>query len=500
MYKLVIAEDDEILLEGLSKGVDWEAMGISVVASVNDGIYVFDKIRETDADLLLTDIRMSKKDGLEVLKEVHAQNPNFPVIILTAYEEVTYLKTAIQYGAVDYLMKPVNLLQLKDVMGKVKGKLEEQARYQSFQKKEILNRCIQGKNTAQEKTGFIVADGHKWSVLEVVPDCMAGEMPNAERILAECAQNSGFYNVDFESGHLLIACSGMEDFSEKKEKFLEEIHQRLWDETGSKVTLLIGKTVSSVSELKDSYGEVQKLREYQFCEEFGRIMKMKDIQKYELQTGGTNKMLLNNIVNVISLGKVEFVSESISRLKQELRKSGSSSLINMAYALSIIYEGLRNKIRELNEDEHYFQELYADVLSCKNLDIAMDCFEKAALDIARKAKEEQDTSGKTIAYKAKKYVDEQYMQPDLRISEIAREIGISPNYLSKLFLEEMGENFSDYLIAVRMKAAQKLLLYSSFTTQEIAQRIGYDNVSYFSVLFKKYTGITTRQYRKNITI
>ena len=130
----------------------------------------------------------------------------------------------------------------------------------------------------------------------------------------------------------------------------------------------------------------------------------------------------------------------------------------------------------------------------------MEKFEKAAVETAKEVREEQDNSGKTVAYKAKQYVDERYMQSDLRISEIAKELGISANYLSKLFLEETGTNFSDYLIDVRMEAAQKLLLYSNYTTQEIAQRVGYENVSYFSVLFKKYTGVTTGQYKKNIRI
>lgn len=501
MYRLVIAEDDEILLEGLSRGIDWSGMDISVVAAVNDGIYVADRIKKTNADILLTDIRMSKKDGLEVLKEIHKQNPNFPVVILTAYEEFDYVKKALQYGAVGYLLKPVDLEQLNEMMDKAKGRLQEQDKYWKIQWKEVLNQCIHGKCQEQDlNDAFADLVNQDWNMLEIVPDCIANELPNVEKIISECAQKRGFYSIDFKAAHLLTACCAKEELKEKREEFLEEIRQRLWDETGCRITVLIGREVSLASELYHSYDDIKKLREYQFCEEFGGTLERKDIRKYENQNNAMNKMLLHNIVNAISLGKVEFVPECIRKLKERLRNFGNNSLLNMAYSLSIIYEGLNNKIKKLEVDEKYFQKLYTDVLSCKNLDEAMDNFEKAAVETAKEVREEQDNSGKTVAYKARQYVDERYMQSDLRISEIAKELGISANYLSKLFLEETGTNFSDYLIDVRMETAQKLLLYSNYTTQEIAQRVGYENVSYFSVLFKKYTGVTTGQYKKNIRI
>ena len=501
MFRLVIAEDDEILLEGLSKGIEWAGMNISVVAAVNDGIYVMDKIKETNADILLTDIRMSKKDGLELLKEIHEQNPDFPIVILSAYDEFDYVKKALQYGAVDYLLKPVDLEQLTEVMEKAKNRIQEQDKYWKMQWKEMLHQCIQGKYQKKEPEGeFTDFVNQFWSVLEIVSNCVANEFQNVEKIILECAQKRGFYAIDFKTGQLLIACCAKKGLREKRDEFLKEIRQRLWDETGCRITVLIGNKVSHAFELYRSYEDIKKLREYQFCEEFGGTLEEKDIRKYENQNNAVNKMLLNNIVNVISLGKTDYVPECTRRLKERLRDAGSNSLLNLAYSLSIIYEGLHNKIKKLEMNEKYFQKLYTNVLSCQNLDEAMENFEEAAVEITKEVWEEQGSSGKTVAYKARQYVDERYMQSDLRISEIAKELGISANYLSKLFLEETGTNFSDYLIDVRMKAAQKLLLYSHCTIQEIAQRVGYDNVSYFSVLFKKYTGVTTGQYKKNIKI
>ncbi|MGN0354696.1 MAG: response regulator [Muricoprocola sp.] len=502
MYKLIIAEDDEILLEGLTWGIDWQKMDISVVASVNDGIYVVDKIEETKADILLTDIRMSQKNGLEVLKEVHEYHPNFPVIMLTAYEEFEYVKKALQFGAIDYLLKPVNIVQLSEVMEKAKAKINEQEKVRKVQWKSILNQCLQGKfrekkdeEIMKEITGMNIKE---WSIVEIIPNFVTGQTEEIETTLTKYAAENNFYYTDFEVGHFLIVCCAEADLLNKRRTFLDKLKEALWDEKGCRISILVGSRVTHASDLYLSFQDIKKLREYQFCEEFGGSLEIKDIRKYEDQTASINKLLLNNIVNIISLGKVELIPECVKKLKERLRKAGNNSLLNMAYSLSIIYEGINDKIKKMEVYDTGFQELYTDILSKKNLDEAMNAFEKIATQIAEKIQKEQNNSGKTVAYQTKKYIDDNYMHSNLRISVIAKELGLSPNYLSKLFMEETGENFSDYLTAVRMKEAQKLLIYSNYTTQEIAQRIGYDNVSYFSVLFKKYTGVTAGQYRKNI--
>lgn len=504
MFKLIIAEDDEILLEGLTKGIDWKKMDISVVASVNDGIYVKDKIEETKADILLTDIRMSQKDGLEVLKEIHDQYPDFPVIMLTAYEEFEYVKKALQFGAVDYLVKPVNIAQLSDAMEKAKVKLYEQDMVRKTQWKDTLNQCLQGRFREKRDEAwprkFEEAADQEWCVVEIIPNCVTNKTEEIEKTVADCAGEYGFYNTDSEAGHMVIACSARENLSEKRDNFLEKLKQKLWDEAGCRISVLIGSIVFHASDLCLSFSDIKKLREYQFCEEFGGTLETKDIRKYEDQKVSVNKLLLNNIVNVINLGKVELVPECVEKLKERLRKSGNNSILNMAYSLTIIYEGINSKIGNIQMSNAGFQNLYTNILAKKNLDEAMKAFEEIAVEIAENMRKEQDHSGKTVVYKAQKYIDENYMRPDLRISDIAKKLGLSPNYLSKLFMEEIGENFSDYLMNVRMKEAQKLLIYGSYTTQEVAQKVGYENVSYFSVLFKKYTGVTTGQYRRNIKI
>ena len=96
---------------------------------------------------------------------------------------------------------------------------------------------------------------------------------------------------------------------------------------------------------------------------------------------------------------------------------------------------------------------------------------------------------------AKEYIKENY-QNDIRLSEIAQAESINPTYLSRIFSEETGETFSDYLIRYRIQLAKELLHNISINVSEVAEQVGYNDVKHFSSSFKKIVGISPKDYRK----
>lgn len=96
---------------------------------------------------------------------------------------------------------------------------------------------------------------------------------------------------------------------------------------------------------------------------------------------------------------------------------------------------------------------------------------------------------------AKEYIKEHY-KSDIRLSEIARIGNVNSAYLSRIFREEVGETFSDYLICYRIQAAKKLLCDISINVSEVAEQVGYSDVKHFSKSFKKVVGISPKDYRK----
>ena len=104
------------------------------------------------------------------------------------------------------------------------------------------------------------------------------------------------------------------------------------------------------------------------------------------------------------------------------------------------------------------------------------------------------------AEQAREYIDHHYMDPDLSLSSVADAVALSPNHLSTLFKSKIGVGFSEYLTEVRLRQAKRLLITSDLRVSEVAERVGYQNMEYFSMLFKKNTGQTPSQYRRSHTL
>ena len=92
-------------------------------------------------------------------------------------------------------------------------------------------------------------------------------------------------------------------------------------------------------------------------------------------------------------------------------------------------------------------------------------------------------------------IDEHYQSEDISLNRVAKEVNLSPNYLSAVFSQEMGTTFVEYLTARRMEKARELLRHSDLRSGEIAAAVGYKDSHYFSFLFKKTQGCTPRDYR-----
>ena len=132
MYSLVIADDDEILLEGLSTAFDWQALNIQVAAAVTDGAAALEALRASPADILLTDIKMGRMDGLELTRLVKEEFPQVRLVIMSAYEEFGFAQHAVRVGVEDYIVKPIDLEQLQDTFRRVAGDLDRERAHQAY--------------------------------------------------------------------------------------------------------------------------------------------------------------------------------------------------------------------------------------------------------------------------------------------------------------------------------------------------------------------------------
>lgn len=125
MLRVIIADDEERICRLIKALVDWESMGMEVVGVAANGLEAIDLVKIWEPDILITDIRMPGCDGLQMIEQVRGTNPEVEIIIISGFAHFPYAQTAIKFGIGDYLLKPINKIELNQTL----QKLGEKVRY-----------------------------------------------------------------------------------------------------------------------------------------------------------------------------------------------------------------------------------------------------------------------------------------------------------------------------------------------------------------------------------
>lgn len=139
MYKMLICDDENYILEMLLNNINWKSLGIDAVETAVNGQMGYNKFNTGHYDILLTDIRMPIMSGIEMAKKIRAQNKEVQIILLTSYEEFEYAKSAIKINACGYILKPFDEKELLDTIREAVARLGERAKNGAEPEKEKGN-------------------------------------------------------------------------------------------------------------------------------------------------------------------------------------------------------------------------------------------------------------------------------------------------------------------------------------------------------------------------
>lgn len=136
MYKVMIIDDEPIIVEGLSRSVEWEKYGCQVVDTAHDGLEGMTKIRTENPDMIFLDICMPEMDGLSMIAALKSEYPDLQITILTGFRDFEYAQRAIQLGVARFLLKPSNMDEIEEAIQYMQGVCEKQQIYRGEQPKE----------------------------------------------------------------------------------------------------------------------------------------------------------------------------------------------------------------------------------------------------------------------------------------------------------------------------------------------------------------------------
>ena len=528
MYKILLADDEGIVIDSLKFIIEKEYGSKCDIRTAKTGRQVIEVAEEFQPDIAFMDIQMPGINGIEAMREIRRTNNHVVFIVMTAYDKFDYAKDAISIGVLDYLNKPVSREAILDVLGKAMNQIDGERRKRSndLQVREKLE-----------------------TVVPIIENGLIQDLLFKEYFKEDIDNYKTLLGIDSEYGYMACMVFGRElvgnymtsavAVSIQAQKAYREIHTITEDYIkgimgavmSNKIPILIPTDSPTLSynernqvvenaralcrklserfdmDFRIGFGSVKPLERMSESYEEGNsvlisttshVAHVDDMPvacRYEedypmdLEKRLFNEVTLGNVNESTALAQTffEWMEENYSHDNDSIRLK---CLEFVLWAEHLAYEKT-GRMYEFQSRSNYLSEL----LGLAGLsDVGRWFVEKikaAAFWVSNKH-EEQSMSA---VNKAKQYIDENYMK-ELTLDDVSRVVNISSYYFSKVFKEETGENFIDYLTKLRIEAAKNLLKTTNKSMKEIALEVGYSDPNYFSRNFKKYTGKTPTDYAK----
>lgn len=527
MLKLLIVDDEEEIRKGIAENVDWEANGIVVCGEADNGDDAMLRIAETEPDILLIDVRMPGRSGLQVVELLQESGSRAKSIILSGYDDFSYAQQALKSGASDYLLKPCRSKDILEAVLKVKREIQAersraamldklQTQYREslpLIKEKFLQRLLH-QRTASSPRLRANFDALGLSIgtacLAVIAVKMTDLHPDAERhsyrdvelmkyavknIVAEVLQGRYESEICEEPIGLAVLVHCPAGTSEPLVPLCESMDAGAKRYLGFSLSFGIGNPHPNIEDLRESYGEALQALEFSFLTGDRSVFHYRSVPKFGQVKSVYPVHEEKKLLETIAAGAREEIGSKLEAYWSVLVRDHPRK-DHVQTSVLALFVSLHRLCLDKNVDpEPIFGPLFSSVEqlirypSIQQIKAKLHEFTdriSAALQSAR--------HGNRIIMTALKYMEENY-DKNLTLELVAGQVYVNPKYLSMLFKQTTGENFVDYIQSLRVEKACELLRDIRLRTYEVANRVGYADEKYFSHIFKKLKGMPPSQYR-----
>lgn len=538
MYRVLLVDDEILVREAISANIDWNGLGYQLVGDCQNGKEAMEFVQKCPVDLVLTDICMPYMDGMELSCYLHDNYPETKIIIFSGFGEFEYAKKAIQYNVSEYLLKPVTAVELTEILKKMKKTLEsakkEEQKLENLTKNSeeyrknkqmIRSQAISSLVTRSQEPDacvkkleelgvFLEASDYRVAVVSI--DIYSGLYEQSMTQRQESAlMTFVVYNIsdevvrNYEAGiayqeannrvGILFQTNKPMEFSRMAEVICKEIKEKVYETMTLDISIAVGSYVKKLEDLHLSYDEADKALEYRYLLGGKLFLNMEKDKKF----GGEAVLedQLEKLTSGLQKNRREEIQESLDTIQERIIESRVNKsraclyLQQVLRTISSVVEKIHSNPRSVEERK---EELLNSITSQRTFQDAMEQVEEFAWEAADYMERENSSSGKRQALQALEYIQEHYAQQDLSLNTVCSYLGISTSHFSTIFKEMTGETFMEVLIRTRMDKAKELLEHTTLKNYEIAERVGFSDPHYFSISFKKMTGMTPTVYaRKN---
>lgn len=512
LIKVLVADDELLVRIGLRTTIEWEENGFTIVGEAKNGkeaIELFDKF---DADILITDIRMPVMDGLEVIKTIKEKKRDLKSIILTHYDDFSYAQKAINLGASEFILKnnlsSDNLLLVLKKLSEeltpektnhIKSMTETDYLYYALEKAILTNiskidyeGLIRIDTDGRFYSNYFVAYGKICYSDDLEPDLNNNEFfknlsnifVSTENVKQAMMMIEGhlvyLYNIGFKTENYQKEQTEIVNILKRNIKQFFDLDMFFGISTVGDTPLEIPRLVIEGKKACEScFFSEDKVIHYD-----GRIEKIAD-ENIKIKPD-----LIRKYINQSDLASLyAYIDERFDKIYVTYNKMGVRKLfIDFISLAQIIYQEKHAEDEVVNDAK--FRYIYFDKL----VDFkAIREYVKGVYHFI--SEKNEDKSYSYYITKSIEYIKENY-ERNITLEEVAEYSQISKSYLSLLFKQETGINFSAFLTGYRVDKCKEYLRESHYKIYEIAERVGFDNPYYFSKVFKEKVGISCKEYQK----
>lgn len=532
MYRILLADDEGIVINSLEFIIEKNFSGQYEIETAKSGRAAIEAAEHFRPDIVFMDIQMPGINGIEAMREIRKFSPSVIFIVLTAYDKFDYAKEAIGLGVFEYLNKPVNQKVVVDVITRAMKELDvrREKRKNDLQIMERLETVIpviengfiysilfqehfdEDIENYKNLLGIETSYGYMMGV--VFGDVQQGNyMTNAVGVSVQ-AQTQYYSKVREILKATFPECIVGNVSANKIPVFMPSMEQRM--EYNDRIEM-IEKSRTAVKSMNNATG-------IRFRIGIGSIRKLKDtLPSYDeaLKALYSTKGSVAHVDDLpIAVGYEESYPIDIEEaLFEKLRdgktdecvmeanaffdwmvsQPGNDTMSIKLKALEFVLSAESIMYRSGGHVYHFVdrKDYLSDVFYMNDHEQLRMWFVEKIREAARNMTTGSEDHTHHLIRRAQEYIDNHF-QKDISLDDISRELDISPYYFSKLFKEETGENFVEYVTARRISKAKSLLKEADKSIKEICMEVGYSDPNYFSRIFKKYQGVTPTEYKEQI--
>lgn len=526
LYKLIIVDDEEEIRLGVIKKINWEENGFIVVGDAENGQEALELAERLHPDVIMTDIKMPFMDGLELGKKVIDLMPSTKIIIFSGSDDLDYAHQAIKINVVEYVLKPINSLELVEVLKRLKEKLDKE--YDEKRNTDILKKhYLESIPVIREQFLVGALEGRinkdQWNEnekklgLDFITKYLCVAIINIDGISKE--QDSGLVSVSIKNmvdetmqnyckfisfpylDKMVVLLSLYEkDNIMKVIKGLNEVCKIFECVFGSTISIGIGRIYKDINEIRFSYRSAQSALGYRQILGNGKTIYIDDLEpdnSIQLKFEDQDEI---RFLNSIKLSGEDNIRKTVGSIFKKIEESLVQIEKYRIYLMEVLTSMLKLtqshniEVNNIFGDEFNF---YTYLDEFNSIEEIKEWFILKAIMLNEIIKKERVNSSKILVEKAKEYIKINYSDYEISVEKLCSNLHVSPTYFSTIFKKETDMSFVNYLTDVRLDEAVKLLNTTDDKTYIIATRVGYQEANYFSYVFKKKFGISPSRYRKN---